>query len=79
MRGVQRKELSVEQGLGNSVVPIISAALAYVVHIAPFEHTLYDKPPLGVHVQMVEVHIPKDTPVENRKRLAHVPKVRAGR
>ena len=79
MSPVQRQELGLQQGLGHTVVSIVPAALADVLHIAPLKDALYRKSPLGIIVQPVEVHIPEDASVKYGPWLRGLHDAKVGR
>jgi len=60
MHAMLRKERCVEKDDAYPVIAIVPPALPDVVHIAPLEHTLDDEARLGIIVQLIKVHIPKD-------------------
>jgi hypothetical protein len=66
MDGVFREKFCVEQGGGHLIIAEIPAALADILHIAPFKDPFDDKVGFQVEVHLVIVYIPEDPSVKNR-------------
>jgi hypothetical protein len=66
MYAVFRQKFGFQQDFRYQLVPVITPALAYVVHITPFKNALNHKAGFAIVIKLVEVHIPKDAPIENR-------------
>ncbi len=66
MDGVKWQIFGIQQGFGNFFIAVVSAALADVFHIAALENPLYYEIYFGIVIDLLKVHIPKNTFIEYR-------------